>query len=274
MKVGIIGGGHFWRAWDTEYSLREVSTPYGPPADSICTGVVDGHEVFTLQRHGPRHELSPGSIPWRENAFAIAMCGVDFVIHVTACGALTDDYGVGDIALLGQLIDFTRSRPTTLGPPVLAGVTHLTCAEPFDPELTAQAATRLDDVRADATMVTIEGPRFSTLAESRMFRAWGADLVNMTSAPEVFLLAELGLRVIGLGLVTDMDTDAAPSDRVSVTTITGAVLRYRDRVPLAVRSILDAVEVSAPDRDRGDVGAISIDELDLRPATTPERPRA
>lgn len=269
MKVGIIGGGHFWRAWDTRCSLVEVSTPYGAPADTICTGLIAGHEVFTLQRHGPRHELAPASIPWRANAFAIASCGVDFVVHVTVCGALNQNYGVGDVALLNQLIDFTRLRPTTMGPPAVAEVTHLPCAEPFNPELTSRAAQELDGVHSGATIITIEGPRFSTLAESRMFRAWGADLVNMTSAPEVFLLAELGMCVIGLGLVTDKDNDAPPHERVSGEAITSAVHKHRDRIPAAVLDILKTADLATLEGSRARVAPLPVDNLDLRPTDHP-----
>jgi 5'-methylthioadenosine phosphorylase len=264
MRIGIIGGGHYWRAWEADYSLVEVSTPYGSPADAICAGSIAGHEVFTLQRHGPRHELGPTSIPWRANTFALASTGPDLIFHVTACGALTQAYRVGDVALLEQLIDFTRFRPTTMGPPAIREVAHLECAEPFDPELRARVGAHLGDTRV-ATIVTIEGPRFSTLAESVMFRAWGATLINMTSAPEVFLLAELGLRVIGLGLVTDHDTDMSSGARVSGRAITRAVGRYRDRIPGTLLDILHHVDLARVDGGRTAPAALAVDDLDLRP---------
>jgi 5'-methylthioadenosine phosphorylase len=207
-EVAVIGGSGFY-SFLTDRRELTVSTPYGDPSGPIALGSVGDRAVAFLSRHGPRHEIPPHGVNYRANLWALRSLGATRVIAPTAVGSLRPDLHPGDLVVLDQLVDRTSGRADTYldGP----DVDHVGFADPYCPELSA-LLTRVGStregarLRAGGTVVVIQGPRFSTRAESRWFRAAGWDVVNMTQYPEAALARELGLCYAGLALVTDYDT--------------------------------------------------------------------
>ena len=205
-EIGILGGSGFYELLDdtTEHTL---DTPYGPPSDVVVTGSYGGREVAFLPRHGRDHTLPPHRVPYRANVWALQELGVRRVVAPCAVGALRQDLATGTFVLLDQFVDRTRTRQQTFfdGP----DVQHVAMAEPYCPELRAVAVSALADGghphEERGTIVVIEGPRFSTRAESRWYAAQGWDVIGMTQVPEIPLLREAGLCATGIAMVTDHD---------------------------------------------------------------------
>lgn len=266
MRIGILGGGYFWKLWGKEHQTIYPETPYGLPADEICFGALGKHQVYTLQRHGFRHELDPISVPWKANVFAMFMQDLDFIIHVSVCGALNDKFQPGDIVLFDQILDFTKNRPLTFGPPVIKKVTHVNVAEPISNTLRkeAQIILKKNDIACHetATIVTEEGPRFSTNAEAKMFSMLGGDLINHTSATEVMLCNEIGLPVLAFVLVSNkIEIDKTMSD-VGYEDISDNISKYRTIIPNAIRIFIENLEnIKIP---KPIIKPFNVKNLDLR----------
>jgi 5'-methylthioadenosine phosphorylase len=221
MKLGIIGGSGL-----DDPSLLEnaedisVETPYGPPSSPLRRGRLQGTDVVFLSRHGRDHTIPPGAINSRANLWALKEQHCEGILATAACGSLRTEMDRGHLVIPDQFIDFTRHRPVTFHDsfePGIMNAVHVPMAEPFDDRLrtvVSDAAQALDiPFHPTGTLLTIEGNRFSTRAESNMFRMWGADLVNMTVAPEVILANELSLPYAAVAVVTDYDcwkTDEPP----------------------------------------------------------------
>jgi 5'-methylthioadenosine phosphorylase len=212
--LGIIGGSGLAdsKFFECPEELT-VETPYGATSSTLHCGRLKGQEVVLLSRHGRQHTIPPSQVNNRANLWALQHLGCDRVLTTAACGSLRAEIGRGAIVVPDQFIDFTRQRPVTFHesfPPGIENAKHAPMADPFKGDLRRHllaAGQSLGlDVRDGGTILTIEGPRFSTRAESRMFRAWGADLVNMTIAPEAALANELGLAYAVVALVTDFDS--------------------------------------------------------------------
>ncbi|ADH86841.1 S-methyl-5'-thioadenosine phosphorylase [Desulfurivibrio alkaliphilus] len=212
--VGIIGGSGLENPQLIE-NAREVTvdTPYGPPSAPLLRGRIGGREVALLARHGREHTIPPSQVNNRANLLALQEQGCTHLLASAACGSLRQDIGPGELVIPDQLIDFTRFRAVTFHdhfPPGIENARHTALADPFAAEIRKQllmAGRHLElPLHDGGTMLTIEGPRFSTRAESRMFQLWGADLVNMTIAPEAVLAAELGLPYAVVAMVTDYDS--------------------------------------------------------------------
>ena len=206
-EIAVIGGSGFYSLFDRPVEVTPT-TPYGEASGPITVGDVDGTAVAFLPRHGADHSIPPHRINVRANLWALRGLGVRRVIGPCAVGSLRPELRPGDFVVLDQLVDRTSGRPDTFldGPQV----GHVGFAEPYCPELSAAiaAAGGDDRVHPTGTVVVIQGPRFSTRAESRWFRANGWDVVNMTQYPEAYLARELGLCYAGLALVTDHDSGA------------------------------------------------------------------
>jgi 5'-methylthioadenosine phosphorylase len=218
VKVGIIGGSGLDNS-DVLEGGHEilVETPYGAPSAPLRCGILDGTEVVMIARHGKRHQFSPSQVNYRANIQALKDQGVTHILATTACGSLREEIGRGDFVILDQFIDFTRYRHTTFFDSFENGARHTSMADPFDPSLrsvlchTAEAMNL--SVHPHGTVITIEGPRFSSRAESRMFRMWGADVINMSIAPEVVLANEIQIPYAAVAMSTDYDCwkdDEAP----------------------------------------------------------------
>lgn len=214
--VAVIGGSGFYSFLDDAEDV-ETSTPYGETSAPVSVGTVGGRRTAFLPRHGRRHEYPPHRINYRANMWALRSLGVRQVLAPCAVGGLSPDVAAGDLVVPDQLVDRTRNRVQTF---VDEGAAHVPFADPYCPTLRAALCRSDASVRDGGTMVVVEGPRFSTRAESQGFAAAGWSLVNMTGHPEAVLARELGLCYATLGLVTDMDAGVVggeePVDQATV----------------------------------------------------------
>lgn len=202
--VAVIGGTGFY-SFLTDYDEHAVDTPYGAPSARIAVGTVAGRSVAFLPRHGPHHEFPPHAIPYRANLWALRALGVRQVLAPCAVGGLSDAVAPGDVVVPDQLVDRTFRRVPSY---VETGAVHLPFADPYCARISDAVLAAGEDVKAGGTMVVIEGPRFSTRAESRQHAAAGGTLINMTGAPEAALARELRMCYAAIALVTDMDAGA------------------------------------------------------------------
>ena len=218
-KIAIIGGsGLEDPAILKDPETVNIETPYGDPSSSFRTGKIGGVDVAILSRHGRDHSIPPTQVNNRANLWAIEKLGCTHIIATTACGSLREDIQRGDMVILDQFIDFTRFREVTFFKKFAPGkLNHTPMADPFDEilrnELIKQASDLNLNYHPKGTVITIEGPRFSTRSESKMFRLWGADVINMSVAPECILANELRIPYAAIALSTDYDcwkTDEAP----------------------------------------------------------------
>ena len=217
-KVGIIGGSGLDDS-DLLKGAHEliVETPFGAPSSALRCGTLNGTEVMMIARHGKKHQFSPSQVNYRANIQALKDQGVTHILATTACGSLREEIGRGDFVILDQFIDFTRHRKITFFDTFEDGAHHTSMADPFDAALRSVLIRTAREmkltVHAHGTVITIEGPRFSSRAESRMFRTWGADVINMSIAPEAILANEIQIPYAAVAMSTDYDCwkeDEAP----------------------------------------------------------------
>ncbi len=221
VRVGLVGGSGLEKLNIIE-NAREinVSTPYGPPSSSLYTGQIGPCEVVILSRHGREHTIPPSQVNNRANISAFKELNCSYILATTACGSLREEIHRGDFVIPDQFIDFTRRRHLTFYEEFeLGNAIHVPMADPFSAYLRGlllESAQELGlPVHARGTVVTIEGPRFSTRAESQMFRLLGADIINMSIAPEAVLAFEAGIPYAAVALSTDYD--AWKTDEAAVT---------------------------------------------------------
>lgn len=211
VKIGIIGGSGLDNP-DILEDVKEISvdTPYGKPSSSLKTGKIKGVDVVLIARHGREHTIPPTQVNFRANIHALKEAGCTHILATTACGSLREEIDRGHLVILDQFIDFTRHRPITFFERFEPNdMKHTPMAEPFSKELRNVLIETCKEVglkhHEKGTVVTIEGPRFSTKAESHMFRAWGADVINMSIAPEAVLANEAGVPYAAVAMSTDYD---------------------------------------------------------------------
>ena len=212
MKIGLIGGSGLEKL--SIFSNPEeinMDTPYGAPTSSFFKGDFKGHTIYILSRHGRQHTIPPTQVNNRANIHAMQQLGCEAILVTTACGSLREEIKRGDLVILDQFIDFTLHRVNTFFDRFEPGVMgHTAMAEPFSKELRnhlIDAAKELDlSFHPTGCVVTIEGPRFSTRAESHMFRILGADVINMSIATEAALANEAGIPYAAVALSTDYDS--------------------------------------------------------------------
>jgi 5'-methylthioadenosine phosphorylase len=222
VRIGIIGGTGLYQM-EGFSGVREVAvdTPFGAPSDSLMVGELEGRAVAFLPRHGRGHRILPHELNFQANVFAMKSLGVEFLLSVSAVGSLKQEYAPLDMLVPDQFIDRTRQRRSTFFGRGL--VAHVAFAHPFCPELSKRMAESCAEAGArhhvGGSYVCIEGPQFSTLAESRLYRSWGADVVGMTNLQEAKLAREAELCYATLAMVTDYDCwhpehDAVTADAV------------------------------------------------------------
>jgi len=258
IKVGIIGGSGL----DDPKLLKDSkelrsTTPLGEPSSPLTVGSIEGKEVVILSRHGRNHTIPPTQVNYRANIQALKNQNCTHILATTACGSLREEIKRGDIVILDQFIDLTRFRPITFFetfPPGAENAKHTPMADPFSEllrqRLIASAKQLGLNFHKTGTVITIEGPRFSTRAESRMFRIWGADVVNMSLAPEVILANETGIPYAAVAISTDYDcwkTDEAPVDWSEVLKIFETNVRNVKNLLLqTIRSLDGALPEGSP----------------------------
>jgi 5'-methylthioadenosine phosphorylase len=218
-KVGLIGGTGL-ESFNFLLDSREieVQTPFGLPSSTFINGTIENCEVFILSRHGRDHTITPTHVNNRANIDAMKQLGCEYILATTACGSLREEIQRGVLVIPDQFIDFTRSRKNTFFDKFEPGkASHTSMAEPFSGTLRKFLISSCEEMglvhHPTGTVITIEGPRFSTRAESNMFRILGADVINMSTAPEVILANEAGIPYAAIALSTDFDSwkhDEAP----------------------------------------------------------------
>ncbi|MBU0993757.1 MAG: S-methyl-5'-thioadenosine phosphorylase [Proteobacteria bacterium] len=218
VKIGIIGGSGLDDPKLLQGAIStDAETPYGKPSSRLSVGKIGGVDVVTVSRHGKKHQLNPTQVNYRANISALKKIGATHILATTACGSLREEIGRGDFVIIDQFIDFTKHRINTFHDSFEKETVHAAMATPFDEGLRKilyDTAVELGlTTHNGGTMITIEGPRFSTRAESNMFRMWGADVINMSVATEAALAKEAGIPYAAIAMSTDYDCwkfDEAP----------------------------------------------------------------
>jgi 5'-methylthioadenosine phosphorylase len=230
-EIGVFGGSGFY-AFLPDVEEVEIETPYGKPSAPIAIGEVGGKRVAFLPRHGTEHELPPHRIPYRANVWAMRELGVRRIIGPCASGALRPELERGEFVVCDQFVDRTSGRPDTFydGPET----THVSAADPYCPELRrvlVETARELGiPVRDGGTVVVVQGPRFSTRAESRWFQQMGWDVINMTAYPEGHLARELELCYANVSMVTDHDVGVEGTAPVTADVVMRVFRENNDRL--------------------------------------------
>ncbi|WP_024800342.1 S-methyl-5'-thioadenosine phosphorylase [Nocardia sp. BMG51109] len=217
--LAIIGGSGFYDFFGDDATTLNIETPYGAPSAPITVGAVEGRRVAFLPRHGRKHEYSPQTVPYQANMWALRSIGVRRIFAPCAVGSLRADWGPGTVAVPDQLVDRTSGRPQSYFD---NGGVHVSFADPYCDELrTVATGSAVDELpmKAAGTMVVVQGPRFSTRAESRWFAAQGWELVNMTGYPESVLARELEMCYAAIALVTDLDAGLEAGEGVSAAAV-------------------------------------------------------
>jgi 5'-methylthioadenosine phosphorylase len=232
IKIGIIGGS----GMDDPQLLKNikeksVKTPYGKPSSPLTSGKIDGIDVVILARHGKKHSIFPTGVNFRANLYAMKKAGCTHILATTAVGSLREEIEPGDLVFIDQFIDFTKHRALTFHE---KKVVHTPMAEPFCGCLRGLLVNSAKELKlrchAKGTVVTIEGPRFSTKAESLMFRMMGADVINMSTVPEVILARELGICYQSIAMSTDYDCWKEGEEPVTWDMIVAIMKKNADNV--------------------------------------------
>ncbi|MFE1593188.1 S-methyl-5'-thioadenosine phosphorylase [Nocardia sp. NPDC058705] len=266
--LAVIGGSGFYDFFDNDATHVEVDTPYGAPSAPVAIGEVEGRAVAFLPRHGKQHEFAPHTLPYQANMWALRSLGVRRVFAPCAVGSLRADWGPGTVAVPDQLVDRTSGRPQTYFD---GGGVHVSFADPYCDDLRAaavraagpEAVAKRDhagpsgappsdtvksagDMRVEdsGTMVVVQGPRFSTRAESRWFAGQGWDLVNMTGHPEAVLARELEMCYAAVALVTDLDAGLEEGDGVHAVDVFAEFKKNLGPFKELVRRAVTAVDGS------------------------------
>lgn len=242
--IGIFGGSGFYEFAEGNIDEVKVETPFGPPSDRVALATVAGHRIAFLPRHGKPHSLPPHRIPYKANLWAFRELGITRIIAPNAVGSLQTHIEPGHFVITDQFVDRTTGREDTFynGPVV----THVSSAEPYCPQLRqlALGATRAHGVAVHeaGTCVVIQGPRFSSQAESRWFTAMGWDTVTMTQYPEAILARELALCYVNIALVTDYDAGLVGGEgHVEVTNVMEVMARNTDNVKRVIKTMLETM---------------------------------
>jgi 5'-methylthioadenosine phosphorylase len=247
VKIGVIGGSGLYQMEDlADVEEVKVSTPFGDPSDAIISGTLSGQRVAFLPRHGRGHRISPTELNNRANIYALKNLGVKYIVSVSACGSLRDNMAPGHIVIPDQLVDRTRLRDLTFFGEGL--VAHISLADPFSPELSelvyeAVKETGERPVHQGGSFVVIEGPRFSSRAESHIFRQWGCDIIGMTAVPEAQLAREAEIAYATMAHVTDYDVwheeEAPVTVELVIKTLMGNVATAQKAIKNLVPKLAD-----------------------------------
>jgi 5'-methylthioadenosine phosphorylase len=273
IRFGVIGGTGVYQI-ESLADVEEVAvpTPFGVPSDSYLVGTLDGQRVAFLARHGRGHRISPTRLNQRANIYGFKMLGVEYLIGVSACGSLQEQIHPGDIVIPDQLFDRTFARPRSFFDDPAVGtdglVVHVSVADPFCAFLTQlcyEAAVKATaeaavlppaplgspsalrtGVHLGGSFVTIEGPRFSTKAESRVFRSWGMDIIGMTTSPEAQLAREAEMSYAVMAHVTDYDVWHTSEEPVTVESVVRVLMHNAELMKLAVANAVTALAGAGP----------------------------
>jgi 5'-methylthioadenosine phosphorylase len=270
--LAIIGGSGLYEIPGLkDPQEHEVTTPFGSPSAPIVIGSLVGQQVAFLARHGIGHHISPSEVNYRANIYALKSLGVERIVSISACGSLRDDYAPGDIVIPDQIFDFTRQRKRSFFEAGL--VAHVSVAEPFCKDLSDQLFKAVNStgstVHQSGDFITIEGPRFSTRAESNIFRSWGMSLIGMTTSPEVFLAREAEICYAVMAHVTDYDVWHISEEPVTVDMVIETLKHNTDT---AQKVVINLAENLKAERDCS-CGSALADALITSPKVVPAETR-
>ena len=241
VKIGVIGGSGLYNMEDmTDIEEVAVSTPFGDPSDKFVIGTLSSQRVAFLPRHGRHHSISPTMVNSHANIWAMKSLGVKYIIASNACGSLREDFAPRHIDIPDQLFDRTRSRDLTYYKQDV--IVHMSVAEPFDPGLNDLLVDAVAEtgatVHKGGTFIVIEGPRFSTKGESKIFRQWGCDIIGMTTIPEAFLAREAEIAYASMAHVTDYDVWHETEEAVTVEAIIATLNANVEVAKQAIRNVI------------------------------------
>jgi len=246
-EIGIIGGTGFYDFFQEGEEL-EINTKFGSPSDKIVIGNLFGKKVAFLPRHGKKHHFPPHQIPYKANILSLKEIGVERIIGPTAVGSLKKDFNPGDFVICDQFIDFTKRRDSFFNGPQIC---HIEMAYPYCKELRKIALNEAREIglktHSKGTVVIIEGPRFSTLAESQHFSKIGGDVVNMTQYPEVVLASELGICYLNISLVTDYDAGIYEGSNISPVSVEDVLDNFNRNMD-SLKKLVSAIIKETPER--------------------------
>tara|TARA_Y100000310_G_C20668099_1_gene808740 strand:+ start:1724 stop:2509 length:786 start_codon:yes stop_codon:yes gene_type:complete len=245
VKIGIIGGSGLDDPQLLDnYNTVDMETPFGKPSSSITEGTLNGVQVAILARHGKKHQIMPTNVNNRANIHALKELGCTHILATTAVGSLREEIKPGHLVFIDQFIDRTTKRHQTFYDK--NQVCHIPMADPICTKLRrilVSTSTELNlDIHDQGTVVTIEGPRFSTKAESHMFRHWGADIINMSTVPEVVLARETGLCYASIAMSTDYDCFMDNLAPVTLDEVLRVMKENAEKVKLLIRTVLPRVQ--------------------------------
>jgi len=279
IKIAVIGGSGLYQMEGlADVKEHHIPTPFGDPSDAVVVGTLVGVRVAFLARHGRGHRHTPSQVPYRANIYALKILGVEQIISVSACGSLREHLHPGQVVIPDQLYDNTRRRANTFFGDGLAA--HISVAEPFCPRLSALLANAVEaagetTVHRGGRLITIEGPRFSTKAESHTFRQWGMDLINMSTCPEAFLAREAEMCYAVMNSISDYDVWHESQEPVTVEMVINILRRNAKMAQLAIAGLVGQLaQAERRTCDCGDaLGQALITQRDVVPAGTLERLR-
>jgi 5'-methylthioadenosine phosphorylase len=242
-KIAVIGGSGFYQLLENP-QFERIETPYGAPSAKIALGKIGDIDIAFLPRHGYEHELSPRMVPYKANLWALKSLGVERVIAVTACGSLQKKIKRGDFVVVDQFVDRTRYREDTyFSGPI---TTHISTADPYCQgisKLIVMVGKKLKiKIHPKGTLVVIEGPRFSTRAESEWFTKIGWDIVNMTGYPEATLARELELCYNAIALVTDYDVGIVAKEKLNPVSMDEIIKVFKENNEKAQRLVIELIK--------------------------------
>jgi 5'-methylthioadenosine phosphorylase len=279
-SIGIIGGSGLYKM-EALANIEEVyiETPFGKPSDAIILGTLDGTRVAFLARHGRNHTLMPTDLPFRANIYALKSLGVEYLISASAVGSLQEAAKPLDLVVPDQFIDRTRNRISTFFGEGL--VAHITFGDPVCSHLAtivADAVESLDlpevTLHRGGTYICMEGPAFSTKAESELYRSWGATIIGMTNLPEAKLAREAEIAYATLALVTDYDCWHPDHDSVTVEMVVGNLQKNAVNAQRVIREAVNRIAANPPQSEAHDALKYAIiTPLDKAPTATVEKLR-
>ena len=256
-RIAVIGGTGLYNI-DRLIDIQEVypDTPFGKPSDAIIVGKLGGAGIAFLARHGRNHTISPTEVPSRANIYALKNLGVEFIISSNSCGSFKEELKPGHLLIPDQIIDRTRNRVNTFFNDGI--VAHIQFAEPFCPDLSNIVYKAAKDagavVHKGGTFIAMEGPAFSTRAESRLYQSWGADVLGMTVLPEAKLAREAEICYASIACITDYDSWHEAKEAVSVEAI---LTTMRNNIDFAKKTIKLAAGKVAAKRTCACAGALA-----------------
>lgn len=277
-KIGIIGGSGLYKMDAlTDIEEIQVETPFGSPSDALIVGKLAGTPVAFLARHGRNHHLTPSELPFQANIYAMKSLGVEYLLSASAVGSLKEAAKPLDMVVPDQFIDRTKNRPSTFfGEGIVA---HIAFGDPICPNLAqvlGDAVASLDladvDLHRGGTYVCMEGPAFSTKAESHLYRSWGATVIGMTNVPEAKLAREAEIAYATLAMVTDYDCWHPDHDSVTVEMVIGNLMKNATNAQRVIQEVVKRLAANPPESEAHSALKYAvITPLDKAPTATKEK---